>query len=160
MGQILDLIISSLKCRGEVMRIGDVIYDHMRSHIVDCTDEYNDYTIEEFLVLFKIKYLENIEKIDKDTAESLEKLFLLKLKLEDKLGELTRHELYEKNKVDEEVVNNVFVELHKIDNVLEKYGLVFEDDDYLRMFLLSAETNIHQDIPKNEDIKKLLKEIK
>ena len=159
MGQILDLIISSLKCRGEVMRIGDVIYDHMRSHIVDCTDEYNDYTIEEFLVLFKIKYLENIEKIDKDTAESLEKLFLLKLKLEDKLGELTRHELYEKNKVDEEVVNNVFVELHKIDNVLEKYGLVFEDDDYLRMFLLSAETNIHQDIPKNEDIKKLLKEI-
>ena len=160
MGQILDLIISSLKCRGEVMRIGDVIYDHMRSHIVDCTDEYNDYTIEEFLVLFKIKYLENIEKIDKDTAESLEKLFLLKLKLEDKLGELTRHELYEKNKVDEEVVNNVFVELHKIDNVLEKYGLVLHDDDYLRMFLITAEKDEYLDIPKNEDIKKLLKEIK
>ena len=160
MEQILELIISSLKSRSEITRIGDVIWDHMHFHNVECTNEYNDYTIEEFLVLFKIKYLENIEKIDKDTAESLEKLFLLKLKLEDKIGELTRRELYEHDKVNEDDVNNVFTELHKIDNVLEKYGLIFHDDDYLRMFLITAEKDEYIDIPKNEDIKKLLKEIK
>ena len=160
MGQILDLIISSLKCRAQITKIGDVIWDHMRSHNVECTDEYNDFTIEEFLVLFKIDYLSNLDIIDKETAESLKKLFMLKLKLEDKLGELTRHELYEEDKVDKEVVNNVLSQIFKIENLLKKYGLVFEDDDYLRMFLMSAETDNYQGIPSNEEIKELIKEIK
>ena len=160
MGQILDLIISSLKCRAQITRIGDVIWDHMHSHNVECTDEYNDFTIEEFLVLYKIKYLSNLDIIDKETAESLEKLFMLKLKLENKLGELTRHELYEDGTVDDEVVNKVLSQIFKIEDLLKKYDLVFEDDDYLRMFLISAETNDYQDIPGNEEIKKLIKEIK
>ncbi len=160
MGQILDLIISSLKCRAEITRIGDVIWDHMHSHNVECTNEYNDYTIAEFLVLFKIDYLKNIEIIDNDTAMSLENLFALKLKLEDKLGELTRHELYEEGKVDNEVVNNVLSNIYKIEEVLKKFGLIFENDDYLQMFLMDAETKDYQGIPKKEDINKLIKEIK
>ena len=159
MKQILDLIISSFKCETEVTRISDVIWEHMHSHYVECTNEYNDYTIEQFLVLFKIKYLKDVEIIDECTADSLEKLFSLKIKLENKLGELARNERYEDGKVDEEALNNVLFRLNKINNVLNKYGLVFENNDYLKMFLASVETINYQDIPKNEDIKELIKKL-
>lgn len=159
MEQILDLIISSLKCRTEVTRISDVIWEHMRSHYVECTNEYNNYTIEEFLILFKIKYLKDIKMIDDCTADSLEKLFSSKIILENKLGELIRHERYEDGKVDDEDVKNVLFRLNKIEDVFKKYGLVFENNDYLKMFLASVETINYQDIPKNEDIKELIKKL-
>ena len=90
MEQILELIISSFSARAEITRIGDVIWDHMHFHNVECTDEYNDLTISKFLALFKVRYLNNLGIINENTAKSLENLLSLKNKLDTKLGELLR----------------------------------------------------------------------
>ena len=160
MEEILGIILTSLKSKIEVTRISEVLWDCMHSYSVECTHEYNDYTVEEFLVLYKIKYLKSLGIIDNETTESLEDLFSLKQTLENKLGELTRHELYEKGMVDEKAVDNVLLGLEKIEEVLNKYGIVFEEDDYLRMFLAPVHEINYQDIPKCEEIKSLIKEIK
>ena len=159
MEQILELIISSFSARAEITRIGDVIWDHMHFHNVECTDEYNDLTISKFLALFKVRYLNNLGIINENTAKSLENLLSLKNKLDTKLGELLRHKLYEENNVDEKDIDLVISQIERIDVILKKYNLLFDENNSLNMFLTSIESNNYQYVPNNEEIKTLIKEM-
>ena len=160
MEQILELIISSLQGKSRVTKIGDIVWEQRNSHNVECTNEYNNYTIEQFLVLFKIKYLNNLAIIDDETKDSLEKLYKMRIELNRRMGELAYKDLYGETKSNHETIESLYKNLDKIDRVLDKYHLLTRDDDLERMFFISLENNDYQDANNSEEIKELFKEMK
>jgi len=160
MQQILDLIISSLMVKARTKKIGDVIKDHMGFHNVDCTNEYDNYTVEQFLVLFKIDYLEYLKVIDEETSVSLKNLYLYRLELNRKMGDIAYKNMYEESIINKNKIQTLYEKVLKIDQLLSKYHLLINNDDYEMLFFTSIEKDKYENLSNSKEIKKLMKELK
>ena len=160
MQQILELITSSLMVSARSKKIGDVIWEHMRSHNVECTNEYNNYTVEQFLVLFKIKYLRYLDVINEETYKSLEKLYLMRIELNRRMGEIAYKDLFDEKKKNQNKIQALYTKVLKIDEILNRYHLLINDNDYEMLFFTSIEKDNYDNIATNEEINNLMREIK
>ncbi len=160
MEQILELIINLIQGKSRTTKIGDIVWEQRNSHNVKCTNEYNDYTIEQFLIFFKINYLNNLAIIDDETKDSLERLYKIRIALNRKMGELAYKDLYNDVKNNDKAIETLYKDLDKIDSILDKYHLLIRSDDIETMFFTLVENNNYQDLNNREEMKILLKEIK
>lgn len=160
MEQILELIINSFKETSKSKKIGDVIKENKDLHNYPCTNEYDNYTIEQFLVLFKISYLNYLAIIDDETSKSLEKLYFYRIELNRRMGDLAYKNLYDKSIIDREKIESLYDKLQKVDLVLNKYHLLVQNDECEMQFFTSIENGNYQDKVTSEEIKELMLELK
>ena len=159
MEQILELIIISLNSEAKNKKIGDLINNLRLNHNVECSDLYNDYTINEFIVLFQINYLNNIGIIDKETEDFLRKIIFLKKELNKRIECMAYNNMFIEKKHNYQEIQYLRSKIDKIDEILSKYHLLINDDDYERLFITSIEKDDYQNIANKEEIRKLIKEI-
>ena len=160
MEQILELIIISLKKTSTSKKIGDIIFEQKDLHNYPCTNEYDNYTIEQFLVLFRISYLKYLNIIDEETSKLLEGLYLLRMDLNRRMGDIAYKNLYDKNERDQEKIDSLYNGVQKIDEVLNKFHLLAPCEDSELLFFTTIENGNYENIASNEEIKELMKELK
>ncbi len=160
MEQIFELITSSLLNNARSKKIGEVIKENEGKHNYPCTNEYDSYTIEQFIVLYKIKYLNYLSIIDDETAKTLEKLYLYRIELNRRMGDLAYEDLLKDNKKNEQKIKSLYEKVNKIDLVLNKYHLLVQDNDYDISFYTSIENADYSNSMSSDEIKALIKELK
>ena len=159
MEQIFELITSSLLNNARNKKIGEVIKENEGKHNYPCTNEYDSYTIEQFIVLYKIKYLNYLAIIDDETTKTLEKLYLYRIELNRSMGDLAYEDLLKDNKKNEQKIKSLYEEVNKIDLVLNKYHLLVQDNDYDISFYTSIENADYSNSMSSDEIKALIKEL-
>lgn len=159
MEQIFELITSSLLNNARNKKIGEVIKENEGKHNYPCTNEYDSYTIEQFIVLYKIKYLNYLAIIDDETTKTLEKLYLYRIELNRSMGDLAYEDLLKDNKKNEQKIKSLYEEVNKIDLVLNKYHLLVQDNDYDTSFYTSIENADYSNSMSSDEIKALIKEL-
>jgi len=112
-----------LKIHMKVIKVRDIT----RRFFSDTTDhEYDELTIEQFLVLYKLNRMEELGIIKKDVASYLKELLDMKMHIGTIIGEEAKRKLY-----DPSYNSNDLEKLHKmsetIDKHLKKYHLTIED---------------------------------
>lgn len=160
MEQIFELLTNSLMVDARNKKIGDVIKENEGKHNYPCTNEYDSYTIEQFIVLYKIKYLNYLAIIDDETAKTLEKLYLYRIELNRRMGDLAYNDLLKDNKKNEQKIQSLYEKVRKIDFVLDKYHLLVQDKDCDLSFYISIENADYSNILSSDEIKEAIKEIK
>ena len=160
MEQIFELITSSLLNNARNKKIGEVIKENEGKHNYPCTNEYDSYTIEQFIVLYKIKYLNYLAIIDDETAKTLEKLYLYRIELNRSMGDLAYEDLLKSNKKNEQKIRSLYEKVNKIDLVLNKYHLLVQDNDYDISFYTSIENADYSNSMSSDEIKALIRELK
>ena len=159
MEQIFELITSSLLNNARNKKIGEVIKENEGKHNYPCTNEYDSYTIEQFIVLYKIKYLNYLAIIDDETTKTLEKLYLYRIELNRSMGDLAYEDLLKDNKKNELKIKSLYEKVNKIDLVLNKYHLLVQDNDYDISFYTSIENADYSNSMSSDEIKALIKEL-
>lgn len=159
MEQIFELITSSLLNNARNKKIGEVIKENEGKHNYPCTNEYDSYTIEQFIVLYKIKYLNYLAIIDDETTKTLEKLYLYRIELNRSMGDLAYEDLLKDNKKNEQKIKSLYEKVNKIDLVLNKYHLLVQDNDYDISFYTSIENADYSNSMSSDEIKALIKEL-
>ena len=159
MEQIFELITSSLLNNARNKKIGEVIKENEGKHNYPCTNEYDCYTIEQFIVLYKIKYLNYLAIIDDETTKTLEKLYLYRIELNRSMGDLAYEDLLKDNKKNEQKIKSLYEKVNKIDLVLNKYHLLVQDNDYDISFYTSIENADYSNSMSSDEIKALIKEL-
>lgn len=86
-GNIFDLINSELNIGFLEKKIGDARYKYERYVPVEITNEYDNYTILDYLVLYKINRMFQLGKISESQRDLLINLFNLKMELEKKYND-------------------------------------------------------------------------
>lgn len=160
MEQIFELITSSLLNNARNKKIGDVIKENEGKHNYPCTNEYDSYTIEQFIVLYKIKYLNYLAIIDDETTKTLEKLYLYRIELNRRMGDLAYKDLLKSTKKNEQTIQSLYEKVRKIDLVLDKYHLLVQDKDCDLSFYISIENADYSNTMSSYEIKEVIKEIK
>ena len=160
MEQIFELITSSLLNKARNKKIGEVIKENEGKHNYPCTNEYDSYTIEQFIVLYKIKYLNYLAIIDDETTKTLEKLYLYRIELNRSMGDLAYEDLLKDNKKNEQKIKSLYEKVNKMDLVLNKYHLLVQDNDYDISFYTSIENADYSNSMSSDEIKALIKELK
>ena len=160
MEQIFELLTNSLMVDARNKKIGDVIKENEGKHNYPCTNEYDSYTIEQFIVLYKIKYLNYLAIIDDETTKTLEKLYLYRIELNRRMGDLAYNDLLKDNKKNEQKIQSLYEKVRKIDFVLDKYHLLVQDKDCDLSFYISIENADYSNILSSDEIKEAIKEIK
>ena len=84
---VLDLINSELNTGLLGKKIGDARWEYERSVPVEITSRYDNYTILDYLVLYKINRMFKLGKISERQRDLLINLFNLKMELEKKYNE-------------------------------------------------------------------------
>ena len=159
MEQIFELITSSLLNNARNKKIGEVIKENEGKHNYPCTNEYDSYTIEQFIVLYKIKYLNYLAIIDDETTKTLEKLYLYRIELNRSMGDLAYEDLLKDNKKNEQKIKSLYEKVNKMDLVLNKYHLLVQDNDYDISFYTSIENADYSNSMSSDEIKALIKEL-
>ena len=159
MEQIFELITSSLLNKARNKKIGEVIKENEGKHNYPCTNEYDSYTIEQFIVLYKIKYLNYLAIIDDETTKTLEKLYLYRIELNRSMGDLAYEDLLKDNKKNEQKIKSLYEKVNKMDLVLNKYHLLVQDNDYDISFYTSIENADYSNSMSSDEIKALIKEL-
>lgn len=98
---------------------------------MECPEEYKDYTIRDFLALYKLEYLEDHKILEMEVIEKLRELVY-------KLHEYEQeyHNLY-KEIIDEESrkrANFLIEQINGIRDLLEEYNLVNNSDELKEMY--------------------------
>lgn len=153
MQDVLDLLINDMRIKIYSYSIGDVIYETTRNSIVNCTNEYNNYKIYEFLALYKIKYLEESGIIEHKIAEKLYMLVLEKIRITQELSNIFIKEVYNEEMNDNEKQQKDFLvkQYTEIEMILKQYHLLMTEEEILNMFI----TGIKYDKYLDEDIEKI-----
>ena len=106
-------------------------------------DNYNEYTIEQFLLLYKLNRMEELGVISKTIANDLKGLLDVKKEVNTTIGEEARKQLY-----DPSYNSDYLSELHKrsemIDTELKKYHLTIDDISFEDIIdtIIKEENNI------------------
>ena len=134
---------------------------------VECSKKFDEYTIEEFLIMYKIGRLFDLGVVSKKEAVKLKELYDLKLLIDSKIGDEHRKEIdnfniYEPNKT--RLSNPRLEELKKkseqIDNLLVKYHLTPEDFELENIFDNLIKSENYNNSHRTEEIENIIKKIK
>lgn len=155
---ILNLVRDYVKILFSSKKIGDLKYELQEVINIPRGNKYNDYTLEQFLCLYKIDQLMEYRIISSSIANKLCELFDAKIKVRNKIGNLLANEvLCEGNNFKSNMGNYAHqIKLleqkeKEIDDILEKYQLVIKDEDYLKIFLnLLTESEYYDLIDEKE----------
>ena len=100
--RILSLMDEYLKREFVYRKVGSIKRDTIRYAPVDIVlrNEYDQLTIKDFLILYKIDRLESLKIINETIAKHLRDLFYLRLELGKKIGTIALHDKTEKNNED------------------------------------------------------------
>ena len=131
MQEVMDLLLEELYSRISTRTIGDVKYDISRYCKVDCTDEYDDFSISEFLILYKIAYLESHNLIDEETSTTLKFLFAKKSRIEKDYGELAIKGLSRLTPEEKVQMQNLYEELIQIEAIFKTHHLISDEEELL-----------------------------
>lgn len=118
--------------------------------------EYDDYTIEHFLLLYKLSRMEEIGVVSEKIARDLKEIIDIKTKVGTMIGEEAKKELYI-----ESYKSSDLPKLHKmaeaINNHLKNYHLTIDDISLVDMIDLSIkeENNINKKEENNIKIKRI-----
>lgn len=111
-------------------------------------NKYNNYTIEQFLLLYKLNRMTEMKVINESVSNKLKELLDIKMQVDNLIGEETRKGLYI-----ESYKSSTLPELHKMEDIinkeLKKYHLTIEDINFQEMIDLSIKTE--NNITKTEN---------
>lgn len=114
--------------------------------------EYNDYTIENFLILYKINRMEELGVVSEKIASNLKEILDIKTKVGAMIGEETKKELYIQSYKSPDLPK-----LHKmaevINNHLKNYHLTIDDISLVDMIDAGIKEENSITIKKDNNIK-------
>jgi len=127
----------------QTRKVNDVLHD---SYNPIYLEEYEEYTIMDYLRLIKLEKLFELKKISKDEYLILKEMFSLNIILSREIGkelykELMHGDLYSKNsdfatrKENNKKLENLKNKKKEIDNVLKEYKLLEPDTIYLEKII-------------------------
>lgn len=123
MDQILEFLNIYLQSKLAGMKISEMKWDllHYSYQESDNIEEYDDFKLEEFIILYKIDRLIDLNIINEKIGKKLKDIFYLKKELENKLLSLVSIGNFDNNK---ELINDICKKIKKIDEKLNKYKLI------------------------------------
>lgn len=142
--KFLKIYIKSIKVR-------NITRDYLSKGI---GSEYNDYTIEHFLLLYKLNRMEELGIVNKKIASDLKEIIDIKTKVGNMIGEETKKELYI-----ESYKSSDLPKLHKMSGIINKhlknYRLTIDDISLVDM--IDANIKEKNDIVVKENNVKIKK---
>ena len=131
MQEVMDLLVDDLSIKMSVYRIGDKRYEADRAYPCDCNKKYDNYHIDEFLILYKIEYLSHHKKIDQETRDTLIGLFKRKKALEKEMEPYIIIRPKDKTPEEQAKQDQLLDELMEIEAIFEAYHLLSTPEELL-----------------------------
>ena len=162
--EILELINYGLKIfmvGNTVGGINDELDDLKSEKVIERfkIERFKDYTLTDFLTLYKIKLLAENKIISKEQASGLIKLFKEKIKVERVINAEVEKEMSNSNYKSKQKVLLGFVK-DKIDKEIEKTNIPIGDIKLESILLDMISKQDYSSIPKAEEIDEKLKSLK
>ena len=116
------------------------------------THEYDDCTIEQFLILCKLNRMEELSVINDSVSSKLREILDIKKQVDKMIGEETKKILY----IDS-YKSNSLPELHKmseaINNKLKKYHLTMDDISFVDMLDATIKVENNKEYTKDQNVR-------
>ncbi len=123
--KLMDLVTLYIRAYAMTDKFKKVYYNF--SEDVEGAKEYLDYDVDEFIQIYKIARLYELEKISESEYKNLKDLFNAKMKL---LKLIYRPHFLPENTYEEaKKIKEIWDRIHEIDKMLEKYNLNIKDID-------------------------------
>ena len=155
--ELFSHIMSSLNTKLDSYKVGSMIYDDLKGYYFKCTDNFNNLTINEFLTLYKISLMNDMNIITEEEAVLLEKLFNSKLQINRKIGDIAYRRLYQEETMSNAQINSLYQKVVEIDQLLSRYHLIMNQEEYQEMLMNGIINEDFSNIPTDEEIKALVK---
>ena len=155
--KIMELINKSARKSFLNRKVGEIRHDNIcyGGEIVDFT-EYDDCSVGDFLILYKIDKLMNMGIISSKEGALLEELYYLKLSLLDKIAELTAQDISRSDNFITLKKSHLHQKIDEIDRELGKSNLTEFNVDLNQMMNIAIEHEKY----KKQDVKRLMRVIK
>lgn len=115
-------------------------------------NNYGNYTIEQFIILYKLNRMEELGVINEDIASNLRELLDMKMHVGSIIGEEAKRALYDPTYQTEDL-SKLHKMTEKIDNHLKKYHLTMDDISLKDMIDTSIKEENKESIKDNNNIR-------
>ncbi len=157
--EILELLNYGLKLFMAGNTIGGINYELDNFKSEKDIERFKDYTLSDFLTLYKIKLLAENKTISKEQAINLIKLFKEKVKVERVINSEEAKEMANPNYKSKQKVLLGFVK-DKIDEEIKKTNIVVGDLDLKNILIETIENEDYSQIPSAKELEEKLKNLK
>lgn len=145
---VLDLINSELNIGFLEKKIGDARWEYERYAPVEITSRYDNYTILDYLVLYKINRMFQLGKISESQRDLLTNLFNIKRQLEKKFYGS----------------NAIYDKITEIEQELAKFGLIpvdgedeFRIEDIIDKLIMASD---YGNVPTSSELEATIKRVR
>ena len=145
---VLDLIKSELNIGFLGEKIGDARWAYERYVPVEITNEYDNYTILDYLIIYMIKRLYKLNKISESQKKSLIDLFNIKRQLEKNF----------------DGSDAIYDKITEIEQELAKFGLIpvdgedeFRIEDIIDKLIMTSDC---KNVPNNSELEATIKRVR
>ena len=157
--EILELVNCGLKLFMAGNTIGSINYELDNFKSEKDIERFKDYTLSDFLTLYKIKLLAENKIISKEQATNIIKLFKEKVKVERVINSEEEKERANPNYKSKQLILLNFVK-EGLDEIIKKANIVVEDLDLKNILIGLVENEDYSNIPSTKEIEDKLKLLK
>ena len=156
--KIFGLIVDYIKVNLSLKTIGELKHDINGYCVVSGDSRYDQYTLEQFIVLCKIDELEKKRIISSNIANNLRKLHEEKIEINKKIGDFAVCQMQNKNDGLDRELESLSILRNFVDDVLKQYGLIITNDDYISLLFHNViENNFNEQRKKDITLESAVK---
>lgn len=140
--------------------IGNLKYNIGHYSKVPNIRKYDELTIGQLFVFYKIDRLEALDIITKDLANNLRQLYDLYLTINEKIGEEACKEIWNNDKQQNDILQTLHNKSDQIEFLLRRYHLVINETHLFNMMDIIFENEKYEKMDNNKEQKIIIKLLK